>query len=609
MPSYLAVIFATQLLSAATANPQHQAPHETLDAHGICDGGNLHGTAKSLYASAIKETQSYLDAVAAGKGARLSGKALGQTRLKFVRLYRMAPQLEIQGESAGTDFLFRVREFGGALLYEVIKPYASAPTSQNFVDAIRLSIKKQTPARVKILEKLQRMVADQDWIAAEVELYRLFDALEPGVCFLSDPERLEIEKPFADVRAAIDAAMRRIRSQEAAQMLGQSRGEQTPDFASLSAAMQQAIGEVAANGSTDWDGEQVTGPQLVEKFGMRWAKVHVACLHCRALDWAMQPLFQMAGANATKISPDPTSETLQHDYLQFSSTVVESVAALIRADAERVSGDEVVPLYNAYLKSIAPLARQVANGEALQTWNAALQQLASKAPEFADEVAAYDAATRELLRWRARTAASLARSRSGEYQTLDKLLYDATVSKAPFVGLFPERPDSQLAPRLLASAPAIMTVATPRLMGKQATAFDVVRVSPTSSSAIARYRSRTYANVPAGLDLSSHVSALKDDLLVRDDLSALTLGAAISIHSSERGDLAAVGGDIAGHHLEAVITRFATLPDAASILVPLGVLPIEDIKQPLLPQMLMRFDITPSWVQHEHFFADLSAVQ
>ncbi|MEO8496319.1 MAG: hypothetical protein ABI614_14715, partial [Planctomycetota bacterium] len=298
----------------------------------------------------------------------------------------------------------------------------------------------------------------------------------------------------------------------------------------------------------------------------------------------------------------------QRDYAQFSTTVIDSIVSLIRADAVRVSGDEVARLYVEYLDSIAPLARLVADENSVKAWDAALKQLAAKSPAFSGEVQAYDAATRELLRWRARTASSMAQSRSGEFQTLDKRLYDATVSKNPFLGLFPEQPDGQLAPRLLASAPSVMMTATPRLMGTQVTAFDVVRVSPTSSSAIARYRVRTYANVPAGFDLSGEVSALKSDLMIGDQLPPLTLAAAISVHSAERGDLEAVGGEIIGHHLEGLITRFAALPAGASVVVPLGVLPVEDLKHHLLPQMLMRFDVKPAWVQHDHFYAELPQV-
>ncbi len=592
----------------ATANPSDKNPAAPLAVHGSGTAKELQAQAASLYAAAAQETKSHLEAVAEGRGERLAGKAIGQVRVKLRQIERLGPQLEIYCEPAGTDFRLRFAYVATPQWWDIVTPYSGAPSSQNFVNSIRLAVQKQTPARMKTLEKLQKLVAEQKWQAGEDELYRLFDGLEAGTCFLSDQERQEIERPFAEVRAAIDTAMRRIRSQEAAQLLGQSRAQQNPDFAGLTTALREATSGLAALGQTNWEGEQVTGPQLVEKLGQRWAEVHVASIRCRALDWAMQPLFQMAGANATNISPDPTSETLQRDYTQFSTAVFESISLAIKADALRVAGDDVARLYAEYLNSLAPLTRLVADRNAVQTWNAALQQLAAKSPAFNAEVQAYDAATGEMLRWRARTAVSIAQARSSQFPTLDKHLYDATISKKPFLGLFPELPDGQLAPRLLAAAPAIMETATPRLMGKQATAFDVVRVAPTSSAAIARYRARTYANVPAGLDLAGEVSALKADLLVGEQMPALTLATANSVFSAERGDLAAVGGDIVGHQLEAVITRFATLPPAASILVPLGVLPTEDIKQPLLPQMLMRFDVQPAWAQHEHFFADLAKV-
>ncbi|MBC8353619.1 MAG: hypothetical protein H8E66_16595 [Planctomycetes bacterium] len=595
------------IVTSAQANPNHKDSHASLDAHGGDVAKELHAKASSLYAAAYQETQTQLDAIAKGRGARLSGKAIGQTYSKYREVYRLAPQLEILAEPSGVDFAMRYRGIGARQWNEVIRPFAGAPSSQKFVNSIRLAIQKQTPARLKTLEKVQKLVSEQKWIAAEEELNRLFRGLEVGICFLSDQEREDIEKPFGEVRAAIDTAMSRIRSQEAAQQLGQSRAQQLPDFLTHTTAIREATAAIATSGQADWEGEQVTGPQLVEGIGALWSEVHVACLRCRALDWAMQPLFQMAGASATKISPDPTSATMQQDYDQFSTVVIEAVIALIRADAARVSGDDTHRLYVEYLNSLAPLARQVADEKAVKAWDLALRQLAARSPSFDGEVKAYDAATRELLRWRARIATSIAQARSGDFKTLDKHLYDEAVSKNPFLGLFPERPNGQLAPLLMASVPPIMTAVTPRLIGQQATAFDVVRVSATSSSAIARFRARTYANVPAGLDLSGQVSALRTDLMVAKQAPALTLATAVSVHSAERGDLASVGGEIIGHHLEGLITRFAALPDAASILVPLGVLPTEDIQQPMLSQMLMRFDVKPTWIQHEHFYLDLPA--
>lgn len=599
----VALMLALFITSPGLSNPKDTDPEAGLAIHGGELAKKLGAEAASLSQSASKEIHSYFDALDKNQGDRLQGKPMGQSRVKLLQIERLANQLQILGEPAGFDYERRRFELGFHV--RVISPWSGLPSSQKFIQSIRLAVQKQTPARMKTLERIQKLATDQKWQAAEDELNHLFDGLEVGICFLSDQERQQIYQPFAEVRGAIDTAMNRIRSQEAAQLLGESRAKQTPDFASHVKAINDAAAAVSASGAADWGGEQVTGPQLVEKIGERWSEVHVACIRCRALDWAMQPLFQMAGTNATKISPDPTSETLQRDYAQFSNAVIESISALVRADTARISGGDVAKVYGEYLDAIAPLARQVADERPVKAWDTALSQLADKSPEFAGEVQAYDAATRELLRWRARTAASLAQARSGTFQTLDKHLYDATVSKTPYLGLFPEHPDNQLAPRLLASAPSVLLPATPRLMGTLATAFDVVRVSPTSPAAIARYRVRTYANVPAGLDLSGEISALKADLMIADQSPALTLATATSIHSAERGDLAAVGGEIVGHQLEGVITRFASLPTVASILVPLGVLPVEDIKQPLLPQMLMRFDLQPAWVQHQHFYVDL----
>ncbi|MEO8496108.1 MAG: hypothetical protein ABI614_13640, partial [Planctomycetota bacterium] len=211
----------------ATANPNHEDSEAALAVHGAEDAKALHDKAAALYAPSAKETQTYLEAISKGSGARLSGPAIGKTRLKLVQMERLGAQLEIYGEPAGTDFRLRFEIVNRALWLQVIEPYAAAPTSQNFVNSIRLTVKKHTPTRMKTLAKIQQLVAEQKWEAAEGELNELFDGLEAGTCFLSNQERNEIQQPFGEVRAAIDTAMRRIRSQEAAQLLGSSRTQQT----------------------------------------------------------------------------------------------------------------------------------------------------------------------------------------------------------------------------------------------------------------------------------------------------------------------------------------------------------------------------------------------
>ena len=236
-----------------------------------------------------------------------------------------------------------------------------------------------------------------------------------------------------------------------------------------------------------------------------------------------------------------------------------------------------------------------------------MRQLSGKAPTYDAEVAAYEVGTTELLRWRARAAKALTAAKLTEYQPLEKRLHENFKSEGNYRGLYPPQEAHVSSPTLLASAPVVLPPGSARVAGQHVVAWDVLRIAPQSKTAVARYRSRTYANVPAGLDLGAELESLKFDLLVSEQAPPLTLASTVALDSAERGDLVAVGGDVVGNHLESVITRFAALPAAAHVLLPLGVLPSEDMTLMGLNQMLMRFDVQPRWVQHDHFFVELAA--
>src|SRR5687768_11214877 len=93
--------------------------------------------------------------------------------------------------------------------------------------------------------------------------------------------------------------------------------------------------------------------------------------------------------------------------------------------------------------------------------------------------------------------------------------------------------------------------------------------------------------------------------MVNDQLPPMTLEAAHAVMTAERGDMVEVGGEISGVHLESVITRFASLPASAAVLMPLGSLPAETFDGAPLNNALMRFAIAPRWVYHDYFFTTL----
>ena len=81
----------------------------------------------------------------------------------------------------------------------------------------------------------------------------------------------------------------------------------------------------------------------------------------------------------------------------------------------------------------------------------------------------------------------------------------------------------------------------------------------------------------------------------------------MAVASAQQGNYVAVGGVVTDVFLEGLIPRFVTLKDAQAPLIALGSLPPEGAADQSLSQVLVRFDVRPSWVRHAYFFSDLSA--
>jgi hypothetical protein len=552
----------------------------------------LQARATQLYTEAIKAIETFREAEKNGRLARVSGKQIGEARAKLGVIHRLGKRLQILGEPCGVDFELRAEEL---MALEMFAAWPQFPSSANYLNSARTKLSRQEQARVKAAKKLQQMIAKDQWQAAEDELYRILDFMEVDMCFLNGEARARYLLPFAKVRHAIDTTLYAKRVATAKEYFTRSRAEQTPDFDAQLAAMSEAVKSVETTGQANLDGEAFGGPQLVGKFGLRWKEGHVATLRCRAFDWAQR---SRAGRDAT----NPDTAGLESKYATFSTEVIATITKLIAADAARVADAEAASLHAQYLTTLAPLARQISDRDVVSSWDAALQQLAAKSPELAADAADFEQGTAEILRWRARVASALADSRLAGAAKPDALMFAATQSESGYPGFH----GSQKKLALLGSAPQNLPPAAEKLVGSQAIVANVVRVTATSRGAIASYANRCYANVPAGLDLDSEVNALKFDLLVTDQAPPLTLESAIAVHSAERGDLVAAGGEISGTHVEGLITRFAGLPTAASVLVPLGILTEDKPREVGLQSILIRIDLQPAWVQHEQFFFELA---
>ena len=152
------------------------------------------------------------------------------------------------------------------------------------------------------------------------------------------------------------------------------------------------------------------------------------------------------------------------------------------------------------------------------------------------------------------------------------------------------------------NAPANWLVheASTRLVGKPVSANRMLRLTPTSRTAVVPYEGSHYGNVPAAMQSEVEFADLKTAVVVDDTHGPLSMEAADAISAAEMHDYLAVAGPIREVHLESLITRFIALPDIAYPLAPFGAAPTLPEHDSPLRQTCWRLDLTPAWAQHKY---------
>lgn len=587
--------------TTSLANPSHKDTNLALAIHGRELTKALHATASGLDSKAREKVIAFLKQESANRIEQISAKDIGQTHLATTQLLRAAEQLLYLGEPSGLDFQKRVEQMR-VHIARITQKSKSVPATQKYISQWRIQIQKTAAARAKSLEQITKLCNDAKWDNADDELNELFDSMEPGTVFFESEEKKDIYLPFSGVQGAIMNAMRDLRKQRGAEQLQQAIAATTPDHPAIIDEMMTAVAAIGESGRATYRDVEVTGPELVTKIADTWRDSQNAILQARAKQWALDGRPAYAGSFYPTQGSNDAEDPFAKAHLQFSDAVIAQLTRLIQVDAARTTSEAAPALYIEYLRALAPLARQHANREFTPHMTQALGVFGNKLPAGGRNVGSYALATTDLLRWRAKVASARTVAQQSNYPALPTVFKKGTISKAPYVGLFPEDTSFASTAQLMAASTETMPVAVQQLMGQPALVRDVIRISDSSPTAIARYADRTYANIPAGAPPIAAIAALKRDLLITDQLPPLTLAATQAVVSAERGDWLAVGGEISGTYLEAVVSRFGSLPSAAAILTPLGVLPAENLQNGSLAQMMMRFDITPKWMAYEYFF-------
>lgn len=584
----------------AFANPGSRDPAAALSGHGLGgDSKPLIAKCEALWKDNIEVLKEIIAAGEAREIDKVSYRAISKCCFAGRDIQWYADELIDMGEPAGIELRMRGDYMWGQG-HRGAEFYLSTERGKKLTAAAFKALNNAMDKREKIVQKVSGLLSDGKLQAAS-DVYRSADDdLWQEMLWIHHSQRPPYRKSFDAVYQALQNPWRKERKQSAAERLKQVLASQTPNLDAVVAQLTDAIASIGQTGSCEIDGTAATGPQAFEAFFAKWQMAHVGLVRCQGIYWALQNLGAVSAQGH-----GPWTQTATDWATKMSGLLPQ----LIVADAGRLTEAEAANRYMQYIDVIAPLALRTQSSKLSEAVEPALQQLLQTAPQGLALVDRYRRATDDMLAWRARLATAQANQLNAGSPALANLFVQANESSDDYQGLFEKHNNRIHTATLRTPAATLLQISMPKMMDASVRIDDLSLPSAGGRFTLSAYRDRVFANVPANIDLTTQVEALKKDLLVGESQPPLSLYSKMALDSAAAIDLSAIGGTIKGLYLEPVIARFAAFPTAAAPLFPMPTLPgsgeAED-RTLNLNQMLMRFDVLPQWVQHRYFVADLS---
>ena len=550
-----------------TSNPNHNDAVVPMAVHGDEPCVELQTECQQRYEKANKGLVDIIAKNQARQLDKLKPQQFTDPYIALRQIERLSQQLRLWGEPAGEDFRFRAQSLLEPL-NGIALSYAGTPAGGAFNQKARQFFQNNQKKRDHELRRIDELIQKEKWPEAEDAYFKLYDQYDLAALFIPSAERPTIFDPFGTRRMLIDRAMSALRKQTATQSLTKRRTEQVTNLDQFVQELAAAAEAVKTSGQAVIADKPLTGPELVQHFGQRWQQTLAGMVRYRGLTWALNS--QESGQATMMANPNQPAvdDPVITRYHKFVAEFTNGLANLIEADAARVSEADAPALYVAYLQAVAPLAGR-AFEESLTVspfrdrLQAAVAKVAARAPALATAVATYQAATGDLLEWRRRTAAALAKSQLAAFEPLEVPFQKMATADTKSPGLIVNMVGDPALPKLFGSSPQIVPILFQRMSNKPVSVRHVTGLA-SGKSEMSRYSAGTYVTCRsiAG-SYAPAIAALRSDLLVTDQTPPLSLAAAVAIDSAERGDAVALGGNVSGMHLEGLITRFAGLPDSA----------------------------------------------
>ncbi|QDT13647.1 hypothetical protein [Planctomycetes bacterium K23_9] len=577
----------------AQANPSTAHPERPLSAHGTIPGAKE--LAKRLYEVYRKHESAAIDLdTRTDNPSRLPYRKLSQAGAELYLEKREAKRLRLMGEPAAVE-LERLLQLVNKEMHRLMGTYRGTTAGAAQVQKNLAQLNRIRPRNDKALDKIADAIKNNQLEQAEKQLEKMGSDLEELLFIMIPSQRKPHEQKFLTVRGQLDAKLTPLRRQqyaEQAKLAVAANLQQAGDFLTES---RRVAAEMAANGKvTAADQDELDAPGAVRYLAEQWGQASAALIRSMAIQWAF--------SNA---SPSQFHETTMPRVSQLTTAAKEAITGVIDAAAVSTSAEAIPALYSDLLLELSYIDRRMVGSGVSKDCAPAMQRLASKASGFPAQIAAYQRAVEQPLKWRSRFARLSAESLDQGYLNAAAAIsqeFNVTQFSQPKI-FRPGNPGKRvlMTSTFVPSSGWKVADLKPFVIGLRVSENDTLRLYEGSLTALVKFDGRHYSNIAVGMPLQREWDDLKISLMINDDHPPLSIEAADAMSSAQARDFVRVGGAIRQVHLEAAVTRFINLPGRANQLAKLGGLPILADDMPAIEQACWRLDIEPHWVQHRYF--------
>lgn len=542
----------------------------------------------------VNETDKSLRAVLEkiAKDATPDAKQVAQASVHVRQLGRYVERLQQLKEPAAIDLSFRKSVYYQSLLTTITRFWgvpASTPVRQRVVTGLARSEKQRIQTLQKIAQESQT-----DPPAAEKQLDKLMDEVYATAGCLSPEESKPINIPIDECAGIVNSAMGGARSARTRAVFEEEMTRYLKEFQTLVAQTEQAVTQGC---KTEVEGAALAGPEALQALIKKWSLAHVGIQRAATLAANRNAATGYSDSFSSSGGGQPEDDSFSGPASEAHDRMLKAVLAFVGTDLASPQGKEKYPHY---VRILAELSARYDfapwQGEAEKTLMTAATKLGT-----IEQVLAYNQATTDLLRWRARAASARTKKLAATYPRITDKARSLLSSNEQKVGLYPK--DRSL-PVLTKAGPELAPIVQQAFDAANVHVGQVRRLDGDKPLWMSRLDGNWYTMTTIAFSDVSR-QRLESDLQLATFPAPLSIEPAAALYALRAGDCEAVGGAVGGVTFEGALSRMAKLPEIAGQLVPLGSIYLAAERNDPLSNLILRFELKPTWLQHKHFVEEL----